>query len=147
MCYTPFLQLNICFTLQVTGQTAPHARSYHTAASFLPANSLYVFGGCGQDGRMSDVWRFQNKTWTSLDVTYKDTDGNFIEGDCPIAGRGGALVLLNESGSHLLLFFGFCGSQLDDVWALNLSNMCWQRACCHNTPKARSVLYGARIGG
>ena len=50
----------------------PSPRSFHQMVSIK--SSLFVFGGCGNDGRMSDLYEFNtlDGTWTVLsDVSYQ----------------------------------------------------------------------------
>ena len=54
-----------CSEVHASG-TAPEPRSYHAAAS--SGSNLYIFGGCGADGRLNDLHCYDTKsnTWRAL---------------------------------------------------------------------------------
>jgi N-acetylneuraminic acid mutarotase len=47
---------------QLEHADGPPARSYHAAAAL--GASLYIFGGCGTAGRLSDLWRYDTASGT-----------------------------------------------------------------------------------
>ena len=51
----------------VNTEERPEPRSFHAMASDGERH-LYVFGGCGKDGRLNDLWRFdtQEGRWSQL---------------------------------------------------------------------------------
>lgn len=63
------LKINVdtleCSEVRTSG-TAPEPRSYHAAAS--SGSNLYIFGGCGAEGRLNDLHRLDttNNTWYAL---------------------------------------------------------------------------------
>ena len=91
----------------------PEKRSFHSMAS--SADQLFVFGGCGEEGRYNDLWQFDcsNKHWKQL----SSPDSQQVEP------RGGcALVYLNNA---LWVFGGFCGRELADIASFDLVTQTW----------------------
>ena len=112
--------------------TPPEPRSYH---QMVAANdSLFVFGGCGADGRLADLHRFNtaDATWTTLSSsTYKPS--------C-LAGRGGAnLVLLGNS--KIAIIAGFVGEESRDGQIFDIHSNQWDtsHAITFQDMRARSV--------
>ncbi|KAJ3085511.1 hypothetical protein HK100_009028 [Physocladia obscura] len=88
---------------------SPPARSYHAMAA--SANHIFVFGGCPATGRLNDLIRFDpaSKQWSHPIAPHPD-----------LSQRGGpGLAVL---GSRLVLFGGFNGKELGDMWTINISD-------------------------
>lgn len=51
---------------EIQSAGSPEPRSFHAAAS--DGSNLYIFGGCGQEGRLNDLHRYDSTscTWESL---------------------------------------------------------------------------------
>ena len=84
--------------------SVPEARSFHKMIAV--GTNLFVFGGCGTNGRLNDLWKFDTITseWTSL--------GN----SSLLKGRGGPniLSLKNENGAKIAVVAGFAGEETND---------------------------------
>ncbi|KAK9804298.1 hypothetical protein WJX72_005521 [[Myrmecia] bisecta] len=116
--------------IQATGPV-PEPRSFHAMAAV--ATKLYVFGGCGQHGRLSDLHCYDTETgtWERLP-------------DSPdIQGRGGAGLAATASGNALYVIAGFAGKEMSDVHRFDLLRNMWDCPNCigHTTSDipARSV--------
>lgn len=105
----------------------PPARSYHVGAA--AKEGVFVFGGCGEAGRLNDLWRFDTAScvWEEL-------------APLPAEGRGGSTLVAGACGQKLYVFGGFCGHQLGDLHSFDLSTGTWE--CLSYTgdaPDPRSV--------
>lgn len=91
----------------------PPKRSYHSMVS--SADQLFLFGGCGEKGRLNDFWQYDtsNKQWRQL----PSPDPH----ELPPRG-GSALVYLNNT---LWVFGGFCGKELGDIASFDLVTQSW----------------------
>ncbi|KAI8609091.1 hypothetical protein BC830DRAFT_883014 [Chytriomyces sp. MP71] len=98
---------------------APPARSYHAMAA--SATHVFVFGGCPASGRLNDLTVFNPTTgmWT------------IVPPHPDLSPRGGGSLAC--VGSRLVLFGGFNGCELGDMYVLNASSnipesqYAWQR--------------------
>eukprot|EP01129_Flabellula_baltica_P005496 TRINITY_DN1997_c0_g1_i1.p1 TRINITY_DN1997_c0_g1~~TRINITY_DN1997_c0_g1_i1.p1 ORF type:complete len:332 (+),score=83.86 TRINITY_DN1997_c0_g1_i1:200-1195(+) len=92
---------------------APSKRSFHKMVS--QGEFLYVFGGCGAEGRLNDLYRFDTvqKEWIQL----PSFDA--------IKGRGGPSISVSEDGEVLLVATGFTGQENDDIYKLDLLTNEW----------------------
>jgi hypothetical protein len=85
----------------------PEARSFHAMAAC--GSVLYVFGGCGVDGRLADLHSFNTTTavWTK----------------CPdnaaIRGRGGAGLVADAAADRVYVIAGFAGEPTRDIHCFN----------------------------
>lgn len=105
----------------------PAARSYHTGAA--ARDGVFVFGGCGEAGRLNDLWRFDvnSSTWEEL-------------APLPAEGRGGSCLVAGACGQKLYLFGGFCGYQCGDFHSFDLSTGTWEKLeFTGDVPSPRSV--------
>ena len=99
-------------------------------------HKLYVFGGCGLEGRLNDLWEFDTESsvreWRALPVN--DT----------IKPRGGPCLVPSPGGERLYVIGGFCGEELADVHCFNVAAGKWNDAnnSCAVLPVARSM-FGA----
>lgn len=80
----------------------PAPRSFHVLVGV--GDSLYLFGGCGEDGRLADLHEYDTRTETWTD-----------HGSCPgLRGRGGAsLVALSDA--ELAVVGGFRGEESGEI--------------------------------
>lgn len=55
-----------CWHCLASEGSKPQPRSYHSATSL--ASCLYIFGGCGADGRLNDLWCYDSEanSWAQL---------------------------------------------------------------------------------
>lgn len=90
----------------------PEPRSFHRMVCV--GDSLYVFGGCGANGRMADLHRFDlvKNTWQNLGVS-------------SLRGRGGASLLTLASDAMLAVVAGFAGEETADGQSFNISSSKW----------------------
>ena len=86
------------------GGAPPSPRSYHAATAI--GESLYVFGGCGAEGRLADLHHFDasSRRWEELPPPPAD-----------VAGRGGATLEPAPKGDALWLVAGFAGHETNDL--------------------------------
>ena len=92
---------------------APASRNYHASCT-TGNNTLYIFGGCGNDGRLADLWRYdvRSGTWDELPHS-------------TMAGRGGAgLVAVNDT--ELYVVGGFTGAESGDVYRFDIAQNQWE---------------------
>eukprot|EP00899_Mesostigma_viride_P017129 jgi/Mesvir1/25417/Mv14217-RA.1 len=125
----------------------PPPRSYHAMASVGPR--VYIFGGCGKEGRLNDLFCLDTSTtpmtWTQLPYSQP-------EGEVPVARGGSCIVAMEKQGGGqgdlVYVVYGFCGKQLGDVWVYDTSAGKWsQVACSGDVPPPRSVFGSARLSG
>ena len=92
---------------------APTPRSFHKMTSI--GDSLYVFGGCGEEGRMNDLYHLDTKTlkWTKLPSSED------------IIGRGGAVFQPSPNEKSLFVIAGFTGEESSDVHSFDISSKVW----------------------
>eukprot|EP01050_Picozoa_sp_SAG11_P017431 SAG11_NODE_2516_length_3265_cov_3.032533_2_plen_353_part_00 len=122
------------------GRNGPAARSFHSMTSL--GSRLFVFGGCGERGRLNDLWCIDtaasSPAWVCLSPGGE-------QGDCPAARGGSSLAAFPETDStpaRLLLLFGFNGEQMGDLWTFELSTGEWVDRTLEQSgeiPSARSV--------
>lgn len=91
----------------------PEKRSYHSMVS--SADQLFVFGGCGEEGRYNNLWQFDSSSKQWKQLLTPDVDRLVPRG-------GAALVYLNNA---LWIFGGFCGRELGDIASFDLVTETW----------------------
>jgi hypothetical protein len=94
---------------------------------------LFVFGGCGPAGRLSDLWQYDAATnaWTQLPSCEA------------VAPRGGAVLVADAA--HVYVLGGFDGTrELQDCHVLDLSTHTWDSSSGLTMPLRRSV-FGAVV--
>jgi len=121
-------------------ETFPSERSFHQMVAV--GKSLFVFGGCGKTGRMSDLHEFDTGTskWIKHSNEY-DLDGNVQT----IVGRGGASLVASKAGDKLFLIGGFAGKEMDDVYIYDLNKKVWKFLTETKLPTPRSVCISTGI--
>ena len=99
--------------VQSSSGSAPSPRSYHAATAV--GDKLYLFGGCGVSGRMSDLHEFctSSNTWRRLP-------------DAPVSGRGGAALESSSDGTGLWLLGGFDGGETRDLLRYDIATAEWK---------------------
>ncbi|KAG2454804.1 hypothetical protein HYH02_000636 [Chlamydomonas schloesseri] len=101
----------------------PPQRSYHTMTSL--GHKLYVFGGCGEKGRLNDLHQYDTatNTWTPLAVPSAEA----------VPGRGGSCLVPGAVGGgkqQLFVVAGFCGRELDDMHVYSVPDNTWCGSAC-----------------
>ncbi|OEU06467.1 galactose oxidase [Fragilariopsis cylindrus CCMP1102] len=96
------------------GDAPPEVRSFHKMVCI--GSSLYVFGGCGVNGRLADLHRFdiRKKTWHTLSPSSL------------LKGRGGANFLPFASSKLLGVVGGFAGQESNDGHLFDIETQQWQ---------------------
>ncbi|KAF6153784.1 hypothetical protein GIB67_001017 [Kingdonia uniflora] len=122
------------WTLLSSGD-GPANRSYHSMTA--DDDCLYVFGGCGVDGRLNDLWAFDanNQMWV-----------RFPSPGEKCRGRGGPGLAV--SGGKIWVVYGFGGEELDDVHCFDPITGEWtQVETTGEKPTPRSVFSTVGIEG
>jgi len=100
---------------------SPEARSFHKMVAV--STDLYLFGGCGANGRLNDLWKFDTmrKEWTNLGCSHV------------LKGRGGPNILSLSTGEEIdttttkvkiAIVAGFAGEETNDGHVFN--NNSWE---------------------
>lgn len=122
--------------------TFPSPRSFHQMVSV--GKSLFIFGGCGKSGRLSDMHEFNTETlkWINHSNEFKhDSDGSVHT----ISGRGGASLIASKNEDKLFLVAGFAGKEMDDIYIYDLKSNLWKHLSQTRLPRPRSVCISAGI--
>lgn len=121
------------------GDGLPEGRSFHQMVCI--GDSLYVFGGCGSvSGRLNDMYRFDisKNTWHNLGSSQH------------LRGRGGATLLLLNSGKSLGVVAGFAGEETNDGHRFDVGAGTWETESLTEDLKdlrPRSVCIGGSFPG
>ena len=96
------------------GDEPPEVRSFHKMVCI--GASLYVFGGCGVNGRLADLHRFdiRKNTWHTLSPSSL------------LKGRGGANFLPFASSTIVGVVGGFAGHESNDGHLFDIDTQKWQ---------------------
>lgn len=108
---------------EVKAPGGPPRRSYHAMAA--SDTKLYVFGGCGEAGRLNDLWEF--------DPLAHEGAGAWrgLPSSPHIKGRGGAGLVASADGASLFVICGFCGHELSDAHRFDVASGGWDcPGCC-----------------
>lgn len=122
------------WTLISTGETGPVHRSYHSITS--DGRFVYVFGGCGDAGRLNDLWAYDvvDQKWVSFPLPGESCKG-----------RGGPGLVVSEG--KVWVVYGFAGKEMDDVYYFDLVKREWSEVETKGEkPSARSVFSTTAIG-
>ncbi|EEC84159.1 hypothetical protein OsI_30530 [Oryza sativa Indica Group] len=123
------------------GDGPPH-RSYHSmVADAAGGGKVYVFGGCGDAGRLNDLWAYDVAAgrWEAL-----PSPGEACK---PRGGPG-----LAVAGGKVWVVYGFSGEELDDVHCYDPGTGEWSTVETTggggggDKPSPRSVFCAAGIG-
>jgi len=136
--------------VETTMDARPPARSFHRMVA-VDDRFLFVFGGCGAEGRLNDLWKFDCTTneWHSL-------------GASPLLkGRGGPNLLClgpSKSCERIAVIAGFAGEETNDGHAYHLAQQRWEPAvlsglselrprsvCAAATLRDYAVLFGGEV--
>jgi hypothetical protein len=95
-----------------TSGPCPAARSFHRMICVNRA--LYVYGGCGEQGRMNDLHKLDlaTMTWETLPAS-------------SLRGRGGSNLLSVTNERQLAVIAGFSGEETRDGQVFDLTNQTW----------------------
>lgn len=125
------------WTLLSSGDSGPPHRSYHSMVADGEGSRVYVFGGCGNAGRLNDLWAY--------DVAAGRWEELPSPGDaCPPRGGPG----LAFAGGKVWVVHGFSGdAELDDVHSYDPATGEWAAVeTTGDRPAPRSVLCAAGVG-
>jgi len=130
--------------------TFPMERSFHQMVSV--GKSLFVFGGCGKSGRMSDLHEFNTETskWIKHSELYSEFKNESDGSIQTISGRGGASLIASKNEDKLFLVAGFAGTEcsgqeMDDVYTFDLKSKVWKHLSHVKVPVPRSVCISSKI--
>jgi N-acetylneuraminic acid mutarotase len=101
----------------LSGSTAPSARSVHSMAYDSGSGKIVLFGGYDGTSEVGDTWSYDPaaNTWTDLKP----------DGSVPSARKAAAMAYDPVSG-RVILFGGYDGSSvLDDTWAYDPAANTW----------------------
>jgi len=93
---------------------APSKRSFHTMTAIK--NFIYIYGGCGQNGRLSDLHCF--------DIIHNRWIPN-INNNHFISGRGGSCIIPSNDECNLFIIGGFKGKESNAIYKYSISENNW----------------------
>jgi hypothetical protein len=99
--------------LPAAGTVAPSPRSFHKMVSIGPI--IYIFGGCVEEGRASDLFAFDTNTslWTQLPSCDQ------------ICGRGGSSFAVVHNNESLIVTTGYSGYENNDIYLYHIATQNW----------------------
>ncbi|KAJ1287882.1 hypothetical protein BS78_02G044700 [Paspalum vaginatum] len=127
------------WALLSSGADGPPHRSYHSMVADADAaggGRVYVFGGCGDAGRLNDLWAYDVAAarWEQL-----PSPGEACR---PRGGPG-----LAVAGGKVWVVYGFSGEELDDVHCYDPATGKWAAVeTGGDKPSPRSVFCAAGVG-
>ncbi|KAA8526623.1 hypothetical protein F0562_008174 [Nyssa sinensis] len=122
------------WTLISSGDAGPANRSYHSTTA--DDRRVYVFGGCGVDGRLNDLWAFDvvDQKWVRFPVPGEN-----------LKGRGGPGLAVVQG--KIWVVYGFAGVEVDDVHFFDPVDEKWVTVeTSGEKPSPRSVFSTLGIG-
>lgn len=114
--------------------TPPTPRSFHKM--LCVGDKLYVFGGCGEEGRLADLYEFDlaKLEWMPL--------ASFAA----ISGRGGPGFVKSHDENLLFVVGGFSGKEMSDIFAYSINANSWSQVVKNDsTIRPFSVASGASM--
>lgn len=124
------------WTLLSSDERGPPHRSYHSMTA--DDRRIYIFGGCGNAGRLNDLWAYDTDDceWIQLPSPPGDK--------CRPRGGPGLAV----SSGKVWVVYGFSGTELDDVHSFDLTSEEWSvvNTTGDEKPSPRSVFSTVSIG-
>lgn len=114
--------------------SGPPHRSYHSMTA--DERNVYVFGGCGNAGRLNDLWSYDivNKVWIEFPAPGKD---------CKPRGGPGLAALQGK----IWVVYGFSGVEEEDIHCFDTNGGKWSQVeTTGQKPTARSVFSTVVIG-
>jgi len=138
-----FNTIECTWTEVKTAGEPPEPRSFHKALSI--GTKMFVFGGCGKEGRLSDIHSIDLDLSAETEPEWKALSVAPPEG---LPGRGGASFLASSDGSSLFVVGGFIGSESNAVFRFDLANGVWHEVHPEGNQdiKPFSVSSGATLG-
>ncbi|KAL6863815.1 hypothetical protein ACP4OV_016718 [Aristida adscensionis] len=124
------------WSLLSSGADGPPRRSYHSMVADADAGRVYVFGGCGEAGRLNDLWAYDvaGGRWEQLPSPGES---------CRPRGGPGLAV----AGGKVWVVYGFSGNELDDVHCYDPGTRRWAAVeTGGEKPSPRSVFCAAGVG-
>eukprot|EP00850_Spirogloea_muscicola_P021734 SM000260S09930 [mRNA] locus=s260:29478:31061:+ [translate_table: standard] len=121
--------------LLASGAASPPARSYHSLAAGSDGKRVYTFGGCGESGRLNDLWVYDVDagSWRQLPSS----------SSCVPRGGPGLVVLRDQ----VYVIFGFNGAELGDMHRFDLKTETWEEVLQGGEkPSPRSVFGVSTVG-
>ncbi|KAI3465542.1 hypothetical protein Pfo_022205 [Paulownia fortunei] len=115
-------------------RVGPPHRSYHSMTT--DDRRVYVFGGCGNAGRLNDMWAYDvvDKYWIKFPMAGEN---------CKPRGGPGLTAVLGK----IWVVYGFSGVELDDVHYFDPNEGKWvQVETSGDKPTARSVFSTVGVG-
>ena len=118
-----------------TSGDPPSPRSFHRMISV--GKKLFVFGGCGESGRLNDLYSFDTvtRTWTAHPSCEE------------LPGRGGPGFVASGDGSSLFVIGGFAGKEMNDVFCFDLATEKWSELHAHGAPGNKLRPFSVSCGG
>lgn len=119
----------------------PSPRSFHRMVNM--SGKLFVFGGCGTDGRLNDLYEFNTDTmtWTAHPAS-------------SLRGRGGP-NLIPVCNNSIMVVAGFAGEETNDgqvfdvgtsSWKdMNLSSLRPRSVCVSVALKEKALIFGGEV--
>ena len=94
-------------------------------------NTLYVFGGCGAKGRMSDLYSYdiEERSWTKLPTC-----------ETRIPGRGGAGFVNSSDSKSIFIVGGFAGKEMNDVFRYDIETQKYYEVCSQDDTNINNKL-------
>lgn len=130
-----------------SGSPSPSPRSYHTMTA--ANDKLYIFGGCGPSGRLSDLWEFTPDSNNNSNGTSDSCSGSWKQlPSCEaVRPRGGSVMVASSDQKLLYIMGGFSGSsEMDDCHVFDLHSYSWScPACCCNGSGSGEVMTSSKI--
>ncbi|KQK07894.1 nitrile-specifier protein 5 [Brachypodium distachyon] len=130
------------WSLLSSGDSGPAHRSYHSMVAADDGKGggvVYVFGGCGNSGRLNDLWAYDvgTRRWEELPAPEKEI----------CAPRGGPGLAF--AAGKVWVVGGFSGDkELDDVHSFDPATGQWAAVgTTGERPSPRSVLCAAGVKG
>ncbi|GJP53825.1 hypothetical protein CLOM_g12958 [Closterium sp. NIES-68] len=111
--------------LLTTGEKSPPGRSYHTMAADPQRSQIYIFGGCGTEGRFNDLWAYPAaaSTGEASPPAWRQLPSPPPSSACVPRGGPGLAV----AGDAVWVLFGFSGEhELGDVHRFDLGRETWE---------------------
>lgn len=127
---------NAWHVVEPVNSVAPPVRSFHKMVSI--GTKLFVFGGCGEVGRLNDLHVFDtiSSEWSELPLSPL------------ITGRGGPSVVASSSANSIFVATGYSGAENADVHKFDVNTNTWTQIASNDTPlfRARSVCGSCILG-
>jgi len=99
--------------LKSKGDACPSPRNFHSAVA-TGGNSFYIFGGCGNEGRLADLWRYDVRSGAWEELAHSG-----------MLGRGGA-GFAATSETELYVIGGFTGKEIGQVYRFDVKQNTWE---------------------